>query len=418
VNQIISTDAPADITWPSDYTRVPYQAYVDQDLFNLEQEKLFLGPCWHLIGLECEIVEPGDFVATYIGNTPIVYSRGPSGDLHAFVNRCAHRGARVIRELRGNNPFPTCPYHNWRYDITGNLKGVSMEKGLRGKGGYGEDFSKECNGLRKLRIESHAGVLFATFSDETPPLREYLGEDIWERIAMIGSKPLRVVGYQRQSIKCNWKLFVENNRDTYHGPQLHSFVPNFGLVNPAERAYVDIKPPHALLTSRLPTNEEGAAEIPAPKGRFKLEDTGLAQNVNELEDIQVSVVSIFPSSLFTCIRNVRSCRRLIPRDPETLDIEYIWFGYEDDDEEMKEMRRKQNNILGPAGYVAMEDAEVLEMVQNAISRDGAEGLLEFGGNGTESTDHFNTEASIRGFWKGYCELMDIAPAAAVQENVQ
>jgi len=192
-------------------------------------------------------------------------------------------------------------------------------------------------------------------------------------------------------------------------------VPNFGLVNPAERAYVDIQPPHALLTSRLPTNEEGAAEIPAPKGRFKLEDTGLAQNVNELEDIQVSVVSIFPSSLFTCIRNVRSCRRLIPRDPETLDIEYIWFGYEDDDEEMKEMRRKQNNILGPAGYVAMEDAEVLEMVQNAISRDGAEGLLAFGGNGTESTDHFNTEASIRGFWKGYCELMDIAPTAAVQE---
>lgn len=46
-------------------------------------------------------------------------------------------------------------------------------------------------------------------------------------------KPLRVVGYQRQAANCHWKLFVENNRDTYHGPQLHSFVPNFGLVNPA-----------------------------------------------------------------------------------------------------------------------------------------------------------------------------------------
>ena len=88
-----------------------------------------------------------------------------------------------------------------------------------------------------------------------------------------------------------------------------------------------------------------------------------------------------------------------------------WFGYEDDDDEMQEVRRKQNNILGPAGYVAMEDAEVLEMVQNAISREGAAGLLEFGGNGIESTDHFNTEASIRGFWKGYCELMGIVPKA-------
>ena len=415
MNQVIATDIGAKLDWRSDFTRVPSQVYVDQQLFDLEQQKLFMGPCWHLIGLECEIKEPGDFVTTYIGKTPIVYSRGPSGDLHAFVNRCAHRGARVIRELRGNNPFPTCPYHNWRYDITGNLVGVSMEKGMKGKGGYGEDFNKDCNGLRRLRIEAHAGVLFATFSEEVTTLREYLGEAIWERISMIGSRPLRVVGYQRQSIKCNWKMFVENNRDTYHGPQLHSFVPNFGLVNPAERASVDIQPPHALLTSRLPKDEEGVAIIPAPKGRFKLEDTGLTQGVNELEDIQVSVISIFPSSLFTCIRNVRSCRRLIPRDPNTLDIEYIWFGYEDDDEAMREIRRKQNNLLGPAGYVAMEDAEVLEMIQNAISNDGASGLLEFGGNGTESTDHFNTEASIRGFWKGYCELMGISPTADLED---
>ena len=82
---------------------------------------------------------------------------------------------------------------------------------------------------------------------------------------------------------------------------------------------------------------------------------------------------------------------------------------------MREVRRKQNNLLGPAGYVAMEDAEVLEMIQNAIARDDSSGLLTFGGNGTESTDHFNTEASIRGFWKGYCELMDITPTGDIEE---
>ena len=419
MNQMIASDTSDNWNWRSDFTRVPYEVYLDQQLFDQEQEKLFRGPCWHLIGLECEIKEPGDFVATYIGTTPVVYSRGSEGDIHAFVNRCAHRGARVIRELRGNNPNPSCPYHNWRYDITGNLVSVPMQKGLKGKGGYSEDFSKDCHGLQRLRIEAHAGVLFATFSEEAPTLRDYLGEPIWARIAMIGSKPLRVTGYQRQTVKCNWKLFVENNRDTYHGPQLHSFVPNFGLVNPTERAQVDVEPPHALLTSRLPTDEEGVAKIPAPRGRFELEDTGLSQSINEMENIQVSVVSIFPSSLFTCIRNVRSCRRLIPKDPHTMEIEYIWFGYEDDDEEMREVRRKQNNLLGPAGYVAMEDAEVLEMIQNGISRDGAEGFLELGGNGTESTDHFNTEATVRGFWKGYCELMGIETTAqATVETTQ
>ena len=102
-----------------------------------------------------------------------------------------------------------------------------------------------------------------------------------------------------------------------------------------------------------------------------------------------------------------------------MEIEYIWFGCQDDDEEMREIRRKQNNILGPAGYVAMEDAEVLEMIQNGISRDGAEGFIELGGKGTESTDHFNTEATVRGFWKGYCELMGIETSAeATVETTQ
>ena len=54
----------------------------------------------------------------------------------------------------------------------------------------------------------------------------------------------------------------------------------------------------------------------------------------------------------------------------------------------------------------MEDAEVLEMVQNAISR-GDTSILEFGGDDNDDSDHFNTEASIRAFWKGYCELMNI-----------
>ena len=102
-----------------------------------------------------------------------------------YPGRFTHRGARVIRELRGNDPFPICPYHNWRYDITGNLKGVSMEKGTRGKGGYGENFDKACHGLQRLHVDLHAGVLFATFCEDTPPLREYLGEAIWDRITMM-----------------------------------------------------------------------------------------------------------------------------------------------------------------------------------------------------------------------------------------
>ncbi len=398
------------LSWPSsDHTLIPCEVYIDPHIFEQEQELIFKGAVWHLSGLLADIPEPGDFISTYIGTTPVVLHRAHDNSINAYVNRCAHRGARVIRELRGNNKFPICPYHNWRYDGTGKLLGVSMERGMQNKGGYPDDFSKDCHGLKTLRVETIKDVIFATFDDRAPPLREYLGSAIVGRIETICMRPLRIVGYQRQTVHCNWKLFVENNRDTYHGPQLHTFVGQFGLAMPVDRVSVDIHNAHALLSSWLPspTDTDGKDRFPAQKGKYELDDPSIAEGFDALGDLQLSVISIYPGSLFTCIRNSWSCRRIIPTSPGTTDIEYTWFGYDNESDYEHECRKKQSNLLGPAGYIAMEDAEVLAMTQNAISR-GDTSYIEFGGAGIEITsDHFNSEATVRAFWKGYCEMMQI-----------
>ena len=398
------------LSWPSsDHTLIPCEVYIDPHIFEQEQELIFKGAVWHLSGLLADIPEPGDFISTYIGTTPVVLHRAHDNSINAYVNRCAHRGARVIRELRGNNKFPICPYHNWRYDGTGKLLGVSMERGMQNKGGYPDDFSKDCHGLKTLRVETIKDVIFATFDDRAPPLREYLGSAIVGRIETICMRPLRIVGYQRQTVHCNWKLFVENNRDTYHGPQLHTFVGQFGLAMPVDRVSVDIHNAHALLSSWLPspTGTDGKDRFPAQKGKYELDDPSIAEGFDALGDLQLSVISIYPGSLFTCIRNSWSCRRIIPTSPGTTDIEYTWFGYDNESDYEHECRKKQSNLLGPAGYIAMEDAEVLAMTQNAISR-GDTSYIEFGGAGIEITsDHFNSEATVRAFWKGYCEMMQI-----------
>jgi hypothetical protein len=58
----------------------------------------------------------------------------------------------------------------------------------------------------------------------------------------------------------------------------------------------------------------------------------------------------------------------------------------------------------------MEDAEVVAMIQNAISK-GETSYIEFGGRAIEaSTDHMNSEATVRAFWKSYCESMNIPTA--------
>ena len=129
------------IAWPEQAnTHVPYQVFFDPAIYEREQERIFRGPVWNYVGLEAELPKPGDFKASFIGDTPVVVTRGKDGRLHAFVNRCAHRGGLVCRELRGNRMTHTCVYHQWSYNLEGDLTGVPFRKGIEGKGGYGADF--------------------------------------------------------------------------------------------------------------------------------------------------------------------------------------------------------------------------------------------------------------------------------------
>ena len=51
-----------------------------------------------------------------------------------------------------------------------------MQKGMMGNGGYPDDFKPENHCLRKLKVETIAGVIFASLDLGAPPLEEYLGQ--------------------------------------------------------------------------------------------------------------------------------------------------------------------------------------------------------------------------------------------------
>ena len=81
------------LTWLSDdFSRVPYTVFLDDEIYRLEQARIFRGSVWNFVGLEAEILEYGDYRTSFVGDTPIVFNRGKDGSLNAFVNRCAHRG--------------------------------------------------------------------------------------------------------------------------------------------------------------------------------------------------------------------------------------------------------------------------------------------------------------------------------------
>ncbi|MGH8698499.1 MAG: Rieske 2Fe-2S domain-containing protein, partial [Burkholderiales bacterium] len=104
------------IDWPrDDYSRVPFRLHHDAALYEAEMERIFRGPAWSYLCLEAEIPGPGDFRTTWVGDTPVVVSRSRDGAIHAFVNRCSHRGAMIVRELRGTAERHVCLYHRWCY---------------------------------------------------------------------------------------------------------------------------------------------------------------------------------------------------------------------------------------------------------------------------------------------------------------
>jgi hypothetical protein len=66
------------------------------------------------------------------------------------------------------------------------------------------------------------------------------------------------------------------------------------------------------------------------------------------------------------------------------------------------LRLRQANLIGPAGYVSMEDGAATGFVQrSARAADDELSVVEMGGHGTSSEDNRVTEAAVRGFWKDY-----------------
>src|SRR5574341_2153039 len=158
-------------SWPQKtLSRIPYWVYFDTANYQREQERIFRGPGWNYVGLEAEIPNAGDFRTTFVGETPVIVVRDDDHSVNVVVNQCAHRGTAICREDHGNKAGFTCIYHQWRYDLKGNLKSAPFRDGMRidGRqvGGLPADFDFGEHGLRRLRTNVHNGVIFASFNSD------------------------------------------------------------------------------------------------------------------------------------------------------------------------------------------------------------------------------------------------------------
>ena len=399
------------VRWPKGVTRVPFQVYQSPQILEQEQRLLFEGPVWNYLCLESEIPNPGDWRTAFVGRMPVVVARTASGAIAAFENRCLHRGALICLDNAGNAKDFTCVYHAWRYDLGGNLKSIAFSRGVNGKGGMPNDFRAEDHAVRKPRIATFSGLVFATFSDATRSIEDFIGPEVSAALSLNASRKLQVIGRFTEVLPNNWKLYAENVRDTYHASLLHVFFATFRINRLSQGGGVSVSQSGAchVSTTLAPTEEPDSLYdgMRSVDDALRLSDPSMLDAEDEHGDrVRQQIISIFPSFAMQRTYNVMAIRQFVPRGVAKTDLNWIYLGYADDAPALRRRRLKQLNLAGPAGFVSMEDGCIGNFVERgaAVAGDGVS-LLEMGGAGTESQDTRATETAIRGFWKTWRAIM-------------
>ena len=409
-------DAVTDRIWPDGLTRVPYWVYSDAAVLTAEQKRTFEGPVWNYLCLETELPNIGDYRATFIGSMPVVVARAEDGELCGFENRCAHRGALICLEDGGTVKDFQCVYHAWRYDLRGNLRSIAFRHGVNGQGGMPADFDMAQHGPRKLRITTFCGLVFGTLSRDTPELEGWLGTDVAGRVRrVLGNRRLEIIGRFTQALPNNWKLYLENVRDTYHASLLHLFLTTFRITRLSQGGGVLVSESGAhhasttLVPSRGKDTSYTSQALRTDNEEFRLADPSILRMHDEFGDnIQLQILSIFPAFVLQQVQNAIAVRQIVPRGVDQCDLNWTYLGFADDTPELRLHRLKQCNLVGPAGYVSMEDGAVGGFVQRGIAAASDElSVIEMGGASAETQETRATETSVRGFWKAYRAYMGL-----------
>ncbi len=196
---------------PLEAENLPPWCYTDDGFYRLEIERVFM-KVWNFVGRADLMANPGDYLATDVAGIPIIIIRDREGAVRAFANSCRHRGTQLLTG-EGNCRAIVCPYHNWAFDLDGALvSAAGMEETV--------GFDKKDHALVPLRLESWAGFLFVNFDADAGSLLDYLG-DLPDHVVAYDFPNLVTTRRKVWDVACNWKIYLENQRESYHIPTVH-----------------------------------------------------------------------------------------------------------------------------------------------------------------------------------------------------
>jgi choline monooxygenase len=289
----------------------------------------------------------GGFITHNDSGVPILVTRDEDGSLHAFVNRCRHRGAQVACETSGHRRRFVCPYHAWSYDLRGTLCSVAVPASFPG-------LDRSQLGLHPLPVAERHGMIFVVPSPGgTLNIDEFLG-GVLRDLGDFGFDRMVVDRVHTDTRRFNWKLHMDATLEAYHIPYLHSATQGgleFQATGPHayERPHARMVMPHKSLIEyrRTPrrfwrlSNRSAIAWLVFPNTTiFFLQDTA-------------QVTSLFPIAPDRCLLSSVMLRRpgtADAREQQRLDFVHTSFWAT-----MEEDHRVCESIQSAAGAGGMQD---------------------------------------------------------------
>jgi Rieske 2Fe-2S family protein len=199
---------------------LPGRYYYDPAVYTLELERIF-STMWVCVGRADAIPNPGSYQVVTVGQESIIVVRSRDGILHAFLNVCRHRGARLCTEASGQlKGSIQCRYHAWTYGLDGRLIGAPNVLN-------DEQFDRAAFGLLPVALEVWEGLIWLNLSDEPAPAATQLNRPVVERFgdyagfARYGVGDLKLGKSISYDVRANWKLLLENFMECYHCGPMH-----------------------------------------------------------------------------------------------------------------------------------------------------------------------------------------------------
>jgi phenylpropionate dioxygenase-like ring-hydroxylating dioxygenase large terminal subunit len=345
-------------------TTSPIERYTNQERFDAEQEKIFR---FHPIiaAHASELPENGAFITLRKAGLPLLLTRDKDGQVHAFLNVCRHRGAKLVSEEKGCKNVFSCPYHAWTYASNGDLRGVPHQKQ-----GF-PDIDKAANGLKRLPVAERLGFIWILANPKTEsydfePFLSVLEQEFgW--IDMAGHAITHVETVESNA---NWKLLLEAGLEAYHfriahkntvGPHMMDSLSSYEMFGPHIRSI--------LPRSSLPTLD------PADRDNW---------DFRELTNV---VYTLFPSTQILTMQDHYALIQVEPIAPGKTLIRLATVAPAEDITSDKVDHWKRNHSITKATLT--EDFDICADIQSGLES-GANDALTFG-RYEGALDRFNKE---------------------------